>query len=200
MIFYFLYYFSFQSFHYSHTFLFLFLFYLFFPMLSPPPHTLSLSPPFFFLFLHTVPALSFSLHLLQLTLSGFFFSSSSIHVFFYLFISPFFSFFFSLVQEVLSLFFFLQLSVSSFFFFLLDSRIAVVFVRRVGGRGHLCNFTLRAAFSPQFSFRFGRKKIGGSGRKIFSQIFHSLYFPLLPKQWKTLFFTPFSTHRFPSSL
>ena len=50
-MFYFLYYFSFQSFHYSHSFLFLF--YLFFPMLSPSPHTLSLSPPLLFLFLHT---------------------------------------------------------------------------------------------------------------------------------------------------
>ena len=162
-------------------------------------HTRYLYPhPFFFFFSTHVPALSFSFHLLQLALSGFFFfffSSSSIHVFPYLFISPFFSFFFSLIQEVLSLFFFLQLSVSDFFF-LLDSRTAVVFVRRVGGRGHLCNFTLRAAFSPQFSSRFGRKKIGGSRRKIFSRIFHHLCFPLLPKQWKT----SFSTHCFPSSL
>ena len=55
-------------------------------------------------------------------------------------------------------------------------------------------------FSPQFSSRFGRKKIGGPGRKIFSWLFHPPFFPSLPKQWKTLFFTPFSTHCFSSSL
>ena len=130
-----------------------------------------------------------------------FFFSSSIHVCPYLFISPFFSFFFSLIQEVLSLFFFSS-SVSGFYYyyFLLDSRTAVVFVRRVGGRGHLCNFTVRAVFSPQFSSRFGRKKIGGPGRKIFSRVFHPLFFPSFPKQWKILFSTQFSTHCFPSSL
>ena len=135
-----------------------------------------------------------------------------LHIFFFFFFFFFLHTRFSLSLYLPLLFFlFLPHSRSAFslffspalglcFFFLLDSRTAVVFVRRVDGREHLCNFTLRATFSPQFSSRFGRKKIGGSGRKIFSRIFHPLCFPLLPKQWKTLFFTQFSTHRFPSSL
>ena len=38
------------------------------------------------------------------------------------------------------------------------------------------------------------------GEKIFSRVFHSPYFPLFPKQWKTLFSTQFSALCFPSPL
>ena len=155
-------------------------------MLSPPHTLLSLSPPLLFLFLHTRSSKSSSTLILS------FFSSARSLCFFFFFLHSrlslsiylplLFFLFLPHSRSAFSLFFSPTLGLWFFFFFLLDSRIAVVFVRRVGGRGHLCNFTLRAAFSPQFSFRFERKKIGGSGRKIFSQIFHSLYFPLLPKQ------------------
>ena len=170
-------------------------------MLSPPPHTLSLSPPLLFLFLHTrsstliLPSSS-PAH----SLWFFFFFFLHTRFFLSLYLPLLFFLFLPRSRSAFSLFFSPTLGLWFFFFFLLDSRTAVMFVRRVGGRGHLCNFTLRAAFSPQFSSRFGRKKIVGSGRKIFFRIFHPLCFPLLPKQWKTLFSTPISTYYFPSFL
>ena len=55
-------------------------------------------------------------------------------------------------------------------------------------------------FSSGFSSRFGRKKFVGPGEKIFSRVFHSLYFLLIPKQRKIQFSTPFSFLHFPSFL
>ena len=104
-------------------------------MLSPPPHTLFLCPPLFFFFSTHVPALPFSLHLLQLALSGFFcFFLLPPYTFFLISLSPpsFLSFSPSF-KKCFLLFFFLQLLVSVFFFFLLllDSRTAVVSILSV---------------------------------------------------------------------
>ena len=128
-------------------------------------HTrLSLShlPLLFFLFLLPSQKCSQShsifIFSLALALCFFFFFPSYIHVCPYLF-PPFLSFspsFKNVLASALILsFFFLQLSLSIFLFFifyffcLLDSETAVVFVKRVGRRGHLCNSMVRAVFSPQ---------------------------------------------------
>ena len=55
-----------------------------------------------------------------------------------------------------------------------------------------------SVFHSAFSSRFGETKFVGSGEKIFSRVFHSPYFPLFPKQWKTMFSTQFSPLCFPS--
>ena len=167
-------------------------------MLSPPPHTLSLSPPLLFLFLHTRSS--------TLILPS---SSPPRYLWFFFFFPFFLHTRFSLSLYLPLLFFlFLPHSRSAFslffspalglwFFFLLDSRTAVVFVRRVGGRVHLCNFTLRAAFSPQFSSQFGRKKLVDSGGKFspgFSILSVFLYFPNSGKHCFSHHFPPIVFH------
>ena len=172
----FLYYSSFLSFYFIHTFFFLF-------------HThLSLSlfiyPFFYFFFSLIQEVLSFSQVFLQLLVSGFFFFFSfSIHICPYLFLSPpsFLSFSPSFKKcshslrsfsNSCSLFSFLF-----FFLYLIPEQPLHVFVKRVGERGHLCKNAISPLFSPQFSSRFGRKKIVGPGEKIFSRVFFPQCFP-----------------------
>ena len=165
MIFYFLYYFSFQSFHYSHTFLFLFFF--FSNAISSTTHVISIPTLFFSFSPHSSSTLILPSSSPAHSLWFFFFFFLHTRFFLSLYLPLLFFLFLPHSRSAFSLLFSPALGLWFFFFFLLNSNTAVVFVRRVGGRGHLCNFTLSTAFSPQFSSRFGRKKIGGSGRKIF---------------------------------
>ena len=138
--------------HFISSMRFFFFFFLLHTRLSlshlPPPF-LSFSPTFpevfsvsFYLFFSLALALALC----------FLFFSSSIHVCPYLF-PPFLSFspsFKNVLASALILSSFFSSSLYLFFFFcLLDSKITVVFVKRVGRRGHLCNSTVRVIFSPQ---------------------------------------------------
>ena len=106
---------------------------------------LFISPFFSFFFSLIQEVLSFSLFFFTSSRSLFFFSFLPPYMFVLISLSPpsFLSFSpsFKRCSHSLSLSFFLSLSSSPslslfFFFFLLDSKIAIVFVKRVGGRGH----------------------------------------------------------------
>ena len=95
---------------------------------------------------------------------------------------------FQLVQVQFSFSSALSLSLSFFFFF---------FFLNLFQRALWTKYSL-SVFHAAFSSRFGETKFVGPEEKIFSRIFHSPYFPLFPKQWKTMFSTQFSPLCFPS--